>query len=233
MWRQRRGVQRRWDPFPSAKSRRLNGPAAGGWCLSSDLPGVRVDVRGCRRPLQPRASPLGPPDGQKKLQVAVQKRNASSPALSEEPQELILPVASSGEPPLREDRPPPPVTQSCSCSRQRLASPRDSRTRLLTSSDSSRTLSAKPTSCSYVACALTSGGQDDWSFGGRHESLDGCEETNVVIKYDINLGGRGQTRPMSDVAVFLFFGAIGSEPGGGWLPDPSPSGLSDGEDLLA
>lgn len=39
----------------------------------------------------------------------------------------------------------------------------------------------------YTVRVFTIGGQNDWSFSGRHESLDGCEEANIIIKYDINL----------------------------------------------
>ena len=39
----------------------------------------------------------------------------------------------------------------------------------------------------YTVHAFTIGGQNYWSFSGCHESLDGCEETDIVIKYDINL----------------------------------------------
>lgn len=38
-----------------------------------------------------------------------------------------------------------------------------------------------------VVCLLTVSGQYDRSFSRRHEGLDGREETNIIIKYDINL----------------------------------------------
>lgn len=79
--------------------------------------------------------------------------------------------------------------------------------------------------------SVTAGGQNNWSFCGRHESLDGCKETNVILKYDVNLleqeklqksGPRGawmgdlyptcltSSNRMSEVAVFLLCGTVWS-----------------------
>lgn len=34
---------------------------------------------------------------------------------------------------------------------------------------------------------VTISGQNNRSFSGHHESLDGCEETNIILKYDVDL----------------------------------------------
>lgn len=104
---------------------------------------------------------------------------------------------------------------------------------------------------------FTIGGQNNRPFGGRHESLDGCEETDIIIKYDINLRegtGRGpinsdqtwvtcthvhslhvlhiltSSNRMSDVA-FSFCGTVWSESGDMQL-DALQSGFSGGEGSL-
>lgn len=103
---------------------------------------------------------------------------------------------------------------------------------------------------------FTIGGQNNWPFSGCHESLDGCEETDIIIEYDINLReGTGcrwvnsdqtwvtctlistdlhvfhiftSSNRMSDVAVFSFCGTVWSEPDDMQL-DGLQSGFSDGK----
>lgn len=50
-----------------------------------------------------------------------------------------------------------------------------------------------------TVCAFTVGGQNDWSFGGCHKSLDGCKETNIIFKYDINLWEQKADQPRSNM----------------------------------
>lgn len=109
-----------------------------------------------------------------------------------------------------------------------------------------------PTTITQV-CVFTIGRQDDWPFSGPHESLDGGEETDVVVEYDIDLweqmgleGGSDlmqsrlhrvtvvpckcvtSSNRISDVAVSLFGGAVCSE-ADNRQPDVWLSGLSAGD----
>ena len=43
--------------------------------------------------------------------------------------------------------------------------------------------------------AFTIGGQNDWSFSRCHESLDGSEETNIIVKYNIDLREHERIKP--------------------------------------
>lgn len=57
-------------------------------------------------------------------------------------------------------------------------------------------------------CVFTIGGQNDGPFSGRHESLDGSEETNIIIKYDINLQEQTVCKWISPGQAWVMFGLI-------------------------